>query len=173
MGEAAGWMAQASVLVADDEAPTRTVLVGFLWGMGARDVRIALDSADAVRQVNARPPSLLLLGLDLPRDGVIALDRIRSARNERVRRTPVIMITSSVTPGRVELLRDAGADEILTKPVTGEALASRVRAALLRQRPFVVSSTYRGPDRRRSLQTHFRGPWRRSTDAAIYDIDTA
>lgn len=151
----------------------RAILVGFLRTMGARGVRIAIDSADAVQQVTAKPPALLVLGLDLPRDGILALDRIRNSRDVRVRQTPVLMITSSMTRQRVELLRDAGADEILTKPMTGEALAARVRAALLRQRTFVESPTYRGPDRRRMSAPDYRGPLRRATDGAVFDVDVA
>ena len=62
---------------------------------------------------------------------------------------PVILITEHAT---IETIRSAvlgGVDEVLSLPVTSEALRGRILSARLRPRPFVTTTGYDGPCRRR------------------------
>jgi two-component system chemotaxis response regulator CheY len=61
--------------------------------------------------------------------------------------------------------RDAGVTEFLTKPLTARGVVERLHQAIDNKRPFIRSSSYFGPDRRRRTDANYDGPWRRDTDA--------
>lgn len=61
-------------------------------------------------------PDLILLDLHLPDiSGHDVLVRLR--KDPRTRAIPVVVLSADATPGRVERLRIAGADEYVTKPI--------------------------------------------------------
>ena len=61
-------------------------------------------------------PDLILLDLHLPDvQGDEVLRRLRA--DARTARTPVMMISADAIPGRIQRLREQGADEYLTKPL--------------------------------------------------------
>ena len=61
-------------------------------------------------------------------------------------------------------LEQGGADEMLVRPFTSQALTVRVKAVLENPRPFIESSTYIGPSRRRRMVDDYAGPLRRFID---------
>jgi two-component system chemotaxis response regulator CheY len=52
-------------------------------------------------------------------------------------------------PRVVNELRDAGADEILAKPVSPRTVCNKINAVIHSRRKFVSAPNYFGPDRRR------------------------
>jgi protein-histidine pros-kinase len=74
-------------------------------------------------------PDLVLLDLHLPdMHGYEVLQRLRA--NEATRDIPVIVTSADATPGQVERLRSAGADDYLTKPLDIPRFADAVRRYL-------------------------------------------
>lgn len=63
--------------------------------------------------------------------------------------TPLVMCTAHAQVERIFAARDAGIDEILAKPISPEHLLNKMLAARFQRRPFIESSSYRGPCRRR------------------------
>ena len=86
-------------------------------------------------------------------------------------RQPDILIVDFDMP-RVLAARDAGASEILAKPLTIKGLLDRLIAAVDRPRPFVRATTYAGPDRRRRTDPAYDGPRRREGDRNELDLDS-
>ena len=82
---------------------------------------------------------------------------------------PVIMITGHSTLRHVEEARDAGVNEFLTKPVTARGVIDRICKIIDNARPFIRTSDYFGPDRRRRADPRYQGPWRRRGDARILE----
>jgi osmoprotectant transport system substrate-binding protein len=86
------------------------------------DLRIVRDGEAAMALLDAdpdRPPRLILLDLGLPRmSGFDVLEAVRNHVNPRVRRTPVVVLTTSRAPGDVrrayelcaQLVRQQAAD---------------------------------------------------------------
>jgi DNA-binding response OmpR family regulator len=64
---------------------------------------------------------------------------------------PVIMLTGNTEKRHVLAARDAGATEFLAKPVTPQAIYSRLVNVIERPRPFVRTKSYFGPCRRRTV----------------------
>jgi two-component system, chemotaxis family, response regulator Rcp1 len=81
----------------------------------ARDGESALGALESDPD---RPPKLILLDLGLPRmSGFEVLEAIRSHDNPRVRRTPVVVLTTSRAPNDVRRAYDLCANAFVAKPV--------------------------------------------------------
>jgi PAS domain S-box-containing protein len=91
--------------------------------ISAMQGRLGLDLA---RQHH---PDLVLLDLHLPdMQGLEVLQRLRA--DPSTRDIPVIVTSADATPGQIERLRAAGADDYLTKPLDIPLFASAVRQRL-------------------------------------------
>src|SRR5436309_13171454 len=117
------------VLVVEDDDEIAQVLQRSLR-MEGYEVRVSGDGVDALDQVHAFLPDLVVLDLGLPR-----LDGIEVARELRARDdVPILVLTArDAVESRVEGL-DSGADDYLVKPFERQELLARLRA-LLRRRP--------------------------------------
>lgn len=161
-----------SAIVADDQKASRDIAIEILRSTGMGDIRHARDGAEAFNLVRAKAPDLLILDLEMPRDGLSALRQVRTASNSPNRELAVIMMTGLTTHDRVVAMRDAGANEILAKPLTSAKLIGRIQNILLSPRPFIDEASYVGPDRRRGVTSSYAGPFRRAADRMrdIYEI---
>lgn len=74
------------------------------------------------------------------------------------------MLTGNREYRDVEIARRAGVNEFVIKPFTPAALIDRISAVLWRPRPFVVTESFIGPDRRRREDPEYAGPMRRMAD---------
>ncbi|MDA8290882.1 MAG: response regulator transcription factor [Actinomycetota bacterium] len=133
---------QSRVLVVDDEADLRRALERALVLHGY-SVGSASDGTDALRQLSAEAPDVLVLDVAMPGvDGIEVCRRLRAAGD----RTPVLMLTArDGVDDRVAGL-DAGADDYLVKPFALEELLARIRALLRRAGPEEAGTVLRFAD---------------------------
>ena len=89
-----GWREAAGhILVIDDDRVTRRMLVRAL-GAAGYDCRESGSGIEALAQLHAEPPALLLLDLDMPElDGAGVLRRLRSDADPAIAQLPAIMLT--------------------------------------------------------------------------------
>jgi putative two-component system response regulator len=117
-----------SVLVVDDGAANRELIEACLAGVEC-DVRLAEDGTRALMQIEAAPPDLVLLDVQMPGvDGYQVCQRLKA--DPKLRLVPVVMITAlDRADDRVKAL-ESGADDFMSKPVDRVELVARVKSAL-------------------------------------------
>jgi putative two-component system response regulator len=117
-----------TVLVVDD-APEIARLVAKILGKSYRVV-IASDGEEALTQVAADPPDLILLDLHMPKlDGWEVCRRLKGDAKTRDIAI-VIMTAGDSTPEDAERALRLGADEYLMKPFVREVLLHNVERLL-------------------------------------------
>jgi two-component system KDP operon response regulator KdpE len=115
------------VLVVDDEPQILRALQMKLRGAGYT-VETAASAKEALMKAGMRPPEAIILDLLLP-DGR-GTDVCRELR--RWTTTPILVLSAvGEEKEKIEAL-DAGADDYVTKPFSGDELLARLRAALRR-----------------------------------------
>jgi DNA-binding response OmpR family regulator len=125
----------ATILVVEDDAPTRTFLADNLTADGY-ELLVAESVRDGLRLLETRFPDLAVIDLGLPdASGYELLRRVREADGVASRLdpgTPLIVLTGR--DGEIDRVRgfDRGADDYICKPFSYPELRGRV-AALLRR----------------------------------------
>jgi CheY-like chemotaxis protein len=106
-----------SILVADDNAVNRTIIVSFLQKMG-HGVTVAEDGEQVLALVKQQGFDLLFMDVRMPRlDGLSAARELRRREQELGGHLPVIAMTASVLPKDRESCLAAGMDAYISKPV--------------------------------------------------------
>ena len=122
------------VLVVDDQLDSRVMMRYFLesWGY---EVQLAANGKEALEKVQAKPPTLVLLDLELPvMNGFETCERLKS--NEATERIPVIMFTGiEQTATKVKGIQK-GADDYVVKTVDPEELQARIEMILRRTKRY-------------------------------------
>ena len=120
---------KASIVIVDDEPTTMEVVQAFLEEAGYRNFVKIENSSEAMEILEQQPPDLLLLDLIMPR--VSGFDLLKAIRgNPKLRRLPVIILTSSSDNQDKLSALDLGATDFLAKPVDPSELRLRVRNTL-------------------------------------------
>lgn len=139
-----------SVLIVDPNRHMRTLVRGVLHAFLIRNIREAPDGATAFKEWRTFPADIIITEMKMePLDGIEFTQMVRRASDSPNRYVPVIMLTAYTERHNVEKARDAGITEFLSKPISAEALYARIHAVVHRQRPFIETRPYVGPDRRR------------------------
>lgn len=113
-------------------------------------VREADNVADAFKLLQRGTVDFAILDWHMiPMDGLDFIRLVRTAKDSPNPYLPIIMLTGHTELERVMEARDAGANEVMAKPVSPRALMSRIVSIIEHPRPFVRSNRYFGPDRRR------------------------
>lgn len=120
-------VAQAAILVIEDDPALRGFLADLLEGEGyrARCVESGTQGLQALQEVS---PDLVLLDLVLPDlDGYAVCQRIRANSQRHI---PIVMLSANRDPLHVLEALHVGVDEYLRKPFDVEDLLAQIRAHL-------------------------------------------
>lgn len=124
----------AAVLVVDDNPDIRDLLAKFLEKEG-HQVTTGGDGREALDLLAKQEFDLVLLDLVMPElSGYQVLKRMRHGSDERLRHTPVIMVSGVTETDHVVACIDAGADDHLPKPPDFRLLRARVNSCLAKRR---------------------------------------
>jgi len=117
-----------TILTIDHEQVVRTLLTRTLTA-GGYQAHQASNGRDGLKIAQAEALDLILLDVDMPEmDGHEVVRRLKE--DERTRLIPVIMLTGRKQKDEKIAGLEAGADEYLTKPISGSELLARIKALL-------------------------------------------
>jgi two-component system, chemotaxis family, chemotaxis protein CheY len=152
------------VLVIDDSREMCTIVGTVLAAAGVGHVHYASDGRRALEVMASYSIDVAYVDQEMP--GLTGMQLIRAVRamDTSARFMPIIMLTGHSDLKHLYEARDAGVTEFLCKPVTAKAILGRLNAVIMEPRPFMISETYFGPDRRRTNQADYAGPLRRAGD---------
>ncbi len=160
------------ILIADDSSQMRDILTTMLRSAGAEGIREAIDGAEAYRALATFPADLALIDFNMaPLDGVAFTRLVRNSTDSPNTFLPIIMMTGHAERRRVHEARDAGINEFVVKPLTARSVMARIEAVVMKPRPFIRTSDYFGPCRRRVTRPGYSGPWRRAEDQHYVNLD--
>jgi len=115
------------VLVVEDEASIASFVALYLKNAGYI-VKAVANGTDALAQVEAEQPALIVLDLMLPdMDGIEVCRRIRQRRD-----VPILMLTARDEDIDKIIGLEVGADDYMTKPFNPRELVARVKSILRR-----------------------------------------
>ncbi len=118
------------MLVVEDESSIASFVALYLKNAGYA-VRTAANGSEALAQVAASQPTLIVLDLMLPDiDGIEVCRRIRKSSD-----VPILMLTARDEDVDKIIGLEVGADDYLTKPFNPRELVARVRSILRRSTP--------------------------------------
>ncbi len=115
------------VLIVDDSAVMRKVLIGALSRGGIRDVVQAGDGQEAMEAVKKEKFDVILMEWNMPRmPGIDAVRKLRASGCE----TPIIMVTAEAEKRRVVEALRSGVNNYVIKPFKADIIARKVRETI-------------------------------------------
>jgi DNA-binding response OmpR family regulator len=121
---------QQTVLVVEDESSIASFVSLYLKNAGY-GVKTAANGTDALAEVAAATPDLIVLDLMLPDiDGIEVCKRVRQRSD-----VPILMLTARDEDVDKIIGLEVGADDYLTKPFNPRELVARVKSVLRRATP--------------------------------------
>ena len=137
------------LLIADSSPMVRTGLKGALYSQGFRNLT---DTSSYVRiRDMLEQDSIDLLITSCSVEDMPVSYLIQEMRHGRVGHNPfvmIIMLLANAEPNYVRTAIDSGADDLLVTPLAPDHLIRRIAKLAGERRPFVVTHSYVGPDRR-------------------------
>ncbi len=136
-------------LVADDNPNALAILLQVLLGFGVRDTDPYPTVAEALLRLDVERYDLAIVDCEMSgQDGFELVRHVRSQPNGPNFMTPIIAVSGFTPLAKVERARDAGANQLITKPIVPSVLLNRIEWLARTPRQFINSDGYRGPDRR-------------------------
>jgi signal transduction histidine kinase/CheY-like chemotaxis protein/HPt (histidine-containing phosphotransfer) domain-containing protein len=127
------------ILMAEDSAENRALVLSFLKGQGYR-IDVAEAGDEAIECAERFRYDLILIDVDMPGvDGLDATRAIRSLEQSEGRLpTPIVALTAHAVDGYRDRCLAAGMDDFATKPISGDALRQLVARWVDRQPVILV-----------------------------------
>ena len=144
-------LARVNLMFGACNEEVRSIVKGDLRRRGFTGVRDMAGAGALEQALDDQCPDLLICELDLPNGDIC--DMVRSIRNERIGRNPfmlVIVMLKNPTVERIRQVVEAGSDDIVVSPVSVAALNARIMNLIHKRKPFVVTTDYIGPTRRKA-----------------------
>lgn len=120
------------VLIAED-SPTQAARLKYLLEKCGYGVMVAPNGKEALATAHKHKPDLIISDVMMPEmDGYSLCKQVKS--DEKMKRIPIILLTSLSDPQEVIKGLQSGADNFITKPYDDEYLLSRIQDVLANHR---------------------------------------
>jgi CheY-like chemotaxis protein len=117
LGRAHAPLAGVAIMVVEDDPDARNLASATLEAWGGIVVSVA-SAEDALKALESIIPAIVLTDLGLPRlDGAWLLRQIRKLPADKGGRVPVVAFSAYFQPRERELIRAAGFNDLVAKPI--------------------------------------------------------
>lgn len=137
------------VLVLDDHRFMREVIRLMLGTLGIRRVLASGSVDEAMAMLAHEKVDVVIADYRLGGETGAEFMRLVRGLQGHARFVPLIGCTADTSPATISEMRDAGADEVLAKPVSAKVIWTKLMAVTNARRNFVSAPDFFGPDRRR------------------------
>ena len=145
--------ANFDILCVDNNRNMHKILKSILSSMRINLTRFCVDAPDAFTEMKERVPDIVITEIEMqPLDGFDFMRLIRRGDDTPNIYMPILVLTGHTERNRILQARDAGATEILAKPVSVALLYDRLGWMVENPRPFIKAKGFVGPDRRRAMR---------------------
>jgi len=156
---------QSTFLLADSDQHSRNLLAEVLRAAGYFMIDTVRNGHELLERTCDTHPRIVITASRIPGlSGLQYTRMIRAGYKEVSRQTSIIVMTDTPTKGFLAAAQQSGADEMLVRPFSSQAVLLRVKSVLERPREFVDCAVYVGPCRRRRMVEQYVGPMRRFID---------
>jgi CheY-like chemotaxis protein len=143
---------QITFLLVEDSAYMRGILRAMLQGFGARRIYDAEDGASGLEMIDRVSPDILIVDWVMPVLDGLEMVRLIRQPSHPMAFVPIILVTAHTEKKRILTARNAGVNEVLSKPVSATALYQRISNVVTQPREFIRSEAYFGPKLREEIQ---------------------
>jgi len=157
------------VTVADPDGRTATSIKYALQSQSFQNLRVCTSHQELLNACESTEFDVLITAMEFA-DGDV-LDLVKKLRVGGVGEVPfcvVIGLAEAIDEDIAKRALDAGVDDLVLKPISAATLMARVSRFVRGRKPFVVTSDYIGPDRRRTDSGRHTESGRRS--ARMFEV---
>ena len=149
---------QIDILLIDPDRAVRSTIRNILIDNGVRNVTVGSGISDIHVKFQLGMPDLLISDIKLADGDLNTL--VYKLRHHDIGTNPFLPVIATAWSPTTEDVRgvvQSGADDIVAKPLSAGQLLQRIMMLIKARKPFVVTSAYIGPDRRKPGEDHDRG----------------
>jgi len=159
---------RVKIMVLDDSIHMIHIIKALLRGFGCKQIVEVRDAGEAFDRLKTETVDIIISDWQMDMlDGIDFVKLVRNSTDSTHRYVPIIMLTAHSDRSKVMAARDAGVNEFCCKPVTAKELFRKILAIIEQPRPFIKTTSYFGPDRRRKSDDKYTGPERRSQSRRV------
>ncbi len=137
------------VQIVERHAHMRHIMRDILLELGVSQILEAADPDAGFEIFRETPADLILSDWSPSVDGIRLLHMVRRHEDSPDPYVPFIVISAHTSLKDILTARDAGMTEFLARPFSPKLIYSRIRTVIEKNRIFVRSGNFFGPDRRR------------------------
>jgi DNA-binding response OmpR family regulator len=140
-------------LLIDPDLQSKALLRKLLTAFGVERIMTAQATDDALMMLRREKFHIVFLDeMAGPLKPLHFLKMLRRDQQSVDVTVPVVLITPQIDAAKVKAARDAGMNDVISKPVNLPAVERQLRAALAPARPFIAAKNFVGPDRRHTRE---------------------
>jgi CheY-like chemotaxis protein len=158
-------LSKVRCLLADRDQFTRGLIAQMLRGFGMGAIQMANDGAQIREQILKDRPDVCFIEGALPDAETAEIVAWIRKQPPPLRFIPIIVMSGYTQLRMISAVRDAGANLVVRKPVSPQALFDRLAWVANTQRPFIETDNFLGPDRRFHETPPADGRFKRETDS--------
>lgn len=157
------------ILIVESHSHMRRIIRDILQTLGVKRIHEATNETEAIEIFQNKSIDMVLTDWSPAVDGIALLHKLRDMGASSNPYVPVVIMSANTEPRHIFQARDRGVTEFLAKPIIAKLIYSRICSVIERSRPFIRSSSFFGPDRRRRHIGPMKGERRKHANMSASD----